>query len=220
MQFRIDPPLAQLQAQFAETGCALLPGFLTAPLLEPLQKLLKTAMFVPKNEIHEGTIFGSTSFVPVGEPAMETLHFILNQPDLFQIVEHITGCSQLGNFTGRLHRTAACAGQAIDWHNDAVQGRTVGLNINLSTEEFSGGLFQIRGPDSEMRTEVKHSTAGGAFLFRIDCGWQHRLTEVESGQRTVAVGWFRTGPDWRAATRAWFDAGMNGGEKIQRGERI
>lgn len=213
MQFRIDQPLASLQEQFAETGCALLPGFLTPALLEPLLKQLKSTPFVPKNEVHKGAVFGSVTIVPLGEAATVALHFVLNRGDLFRTVEQTACCPPLGNFTGRLHRTRAGTDQGIDWHNDAVQHRSVGLNINLGTEEFSGGLFQIRGPDRKMRMELKHSRPGDAFLFRIDRGWQHRLTQVESGERTVAVGWFRTEPDWQATTRAWFDTRMNGGRR-------
>jgi len=216
MQLRIDQPLARLQAQFAETGCALLPGFLTLPLLGPLLRVLQTTRFIPKEEVHQGAVFGSVTIVPPDEPAAVALHFMLNRRDLFQTVEQTAGCPALGNFTGRLHRTCGGTDQGIDWHNDAIQDRSVGLNINLGTEEFSGGLFQIRGPDQEMRAELKHSKPGDAFLFRIDRGWQHRLTQVESGQRTVAVGWFRTQPDWRTNTRIWFDAGMNCGLREER----
>src|ERR1700733_10312367 len=102
MQFRIDQPLVRLQAQFAETGCALLPGFLTAPLLEPLLRLLKTTSFMPKEEVHQGAVFGSVSIVPPSETAAAALHFILNQRDLFQTVEQTAGCPALANFTGRL----------------------------------------------------------------------------------------------------------------------
>ena len=208
--------LRQLQAQFRETGSALLPGFLTAPLLDPLLRLLDSAIFVPKNEVHQGTVFGSTTFVPRSEPVMEALHFILDRDDLFQAVAEVTGCPRIGNFTGRLHRTAAGTEQGIDWHNDADYHRAVGLNINLGAGTFSGGLFQLRDPDGRLRTEVKHVNPGDGFLFRIGPGWEHRLTRVESGLRTVAVGWFRTEPDWRTSTRAWFDAGMNSGSGEER----
>jgi hypothetical protein len=211
MQFRIDQPLGRLQAQFAETGCAMLPGFLPDPLLDPLLKLLKTTTFVPKDEVHEGTVFGNVFIAPQTETVGAALHLILNECDLFQMVERTAGCAALVNFTGRIHRTSAGTEQGIDWHNDAIQHRSVGLNINLGTEEFTGGLFQIRGPDLKMRAELKHSKPGDAFLFRIDRGWQHRLTQVESGQRTVAVGWFRTEPDWQSNTRAWFHTQMNSG---------
>ena len=33
---------------------------------------------------------------------------------------------------------------------------------------------------------------------------------------TVAVGWFRTEPDWRATTGAWFHAQMDGGLRKER----
>jgi hypothetical protein len=203
-QLAIHPQaLSQLAREFSETGIALMPGFLTPPILAPLLRLLERTAFVPKHEMHEGTVFGTTDFVPVTEPLIGTLQFLLNRSELFQAVERITGAPALGNFMGRLHRTGPSGSQAIDWHNDATDFRTVGLNMNLGAQEFSGGLFQIRGPDGRMRAEIKHQHAGDAFLFRIERGWQHRLTPVESGLRTVAVGWFRTQPKWQISTRAW-----------------
>lgn len=185
-----------LRAQFDETGCASLPGLLSPAILKHVLKLIETGRFEVTNETHKGRIFGTTFKMPSTEPTVTTLHFILNRLALFEMVERVVGCPRLGNFTCRIHRTVADTHQHIDWHDDWIQDRTVGLNINLSQQDYRGGQFQIRDPEGRVRSEIGRIAAGDAFLFRIGSGWQHRLTPVGSGERTVAVGWFRTQPDW------------------------
>jgi hypothetical protein len=185
-----------LAGEFAETGVVALPGFLAPPILKHLLGWLEKAQFEVRDEVDKGRVFGTTLFMPNTEPTLFLLHFILNRPALFRAVERIAGCPVLGNFLGRLHRTSAQPDQYIDWHDDAVDGRTLGITINLSAEPYSGGVFQMRDPNRKLCAEVGRAAPGDAFLFRIGGGWQHRLAPVESGHRTVGVGWFRTGPDW------------------------
>jgi hypothetical protein len=194
-----DPDaISALAKEFAATGCARLPGFLTPPLLKPLLDWVDSARFEVKNEISQtGRVFGTTLFAPATERAVFLLHFILNRPALFRVAEQIAGTPRLANFLGRLHRTTAGADQHIDWHHDAVQMRTLGICINLSSVPWSGGVFQVRDPDRKLSAEVKFVAPGDGFLFRVSPSWEHRLTPVESGYRTVGVGWFRTAPDWR-----------------------
>jgi predicted 2-oxoglutarate/Fe(II)-dependent dioxygenase YbiX len=118
----------------------------------------------------------------------------MNKPALFDLACRITGCPKIASFIGRLHRTTAASDQHIDWHHDAVESRTLGICVNLSMEDYTGGVLQIRDPNRRLRAEVGRAAAGDAFFFRIDADWQHRLTRVESGRRTVGVGWFRTSP--------------------------
>ena len=186
-----------LADEFERNGVARFQGFLAPSVLKLLLNAVNAAEFVVKNEVHEGRVFGTTLFVPLTDPAMILLHFILNRPALFEVVERIVGCPKLANFTGRLHRTSAESNQHIDWHDDVSDSRTVGITVNLGTEPYSGGALQVRDPEKHTRAEVGCFAAGDAFLFRIDRGWQHRLSPVESGSRTVGVGWFRTKPDWR-----------------------
>jgi hypothetical protein len=194
-----DPDTISASAEeFAATGCARLPGFLTPPILKPLLEWVDTARFAEQNEVSSaGRVFGTTLLAPETERAVFLLHFILNRPALFRVVEQIGGCPRLASFLGRLHRTTAGADQHIEWHHDAVQMRTLGICINLSTCPYSGGVFQVRDPNLELCAEVGHATPGDAFLFRVSRSWEHRLTPVQSGFRTVGVGWFRTAPDWR-----------------------
>jgi hypothetical protein len=196
--------IRKLAEEFAETGCARLPGFMDPRLLNPLLNWLESARFQVKNELHEGRVFGTTLFVPSSEPSLFLLHFILNRPALFKEVERVTGCAKLGNFTGRIHRTSIESHHHIDWHDDRVHTRTVGINIGLSTESYTGGMFQLRDAQGRVRAEVGRTAAGDAFLFRIGEGWQHRLTPVESGRRTVAVGWFLLEPDWQQFAKMEF----------------
>jgi hypothetical protein len=193
-----DPTdIPRLAKEFEETGRVLLPDFLAPPILSHLLDWLNEAQFVEKHEIGHGAVFGTTMFVPNSDRSWFLLHFILNRPKLFEIAAKVADCPRIANFTGRLHRTAAGADQHIDWHRDAEEARTLGLAINLSTEEYTGGIFQLRDQNQVMRAEVGRAKPGDAFLFRIDRKWQHRLTRVQSGRRTVAVGWFRTQPEWR-----------------------
>jgi hypothetical protein len=191
-----DANVTEMAEEFAETGCVRMPGFLDSRLVKHMLTWLKTANFEVKTEKHEGNIFGTTLFVPRTEPSLFLIHFILNRPELFRLVEDIAGCATLGNFTGRLHSTGAESAQHIDWHDDSVHTRTVGLNINLAPGPYEGGLFQIRDARGAIRSEVGRTAPGDAFLFRIGGGWQHRLTPVHDGLRTVAVGWFQTHPIW------------------------
>jgi len=200
-----DPDvLWNLRQEFEETGCAILPGFLAPPVLYPLLHQTKIANF---ELTQEANVRGATFLMPNTEPALRALHFILNRPELFRAVAQVGSTPRLGNFHGRLHQTFPDSDQHLDWHDDAVDGRMIGLNINLSTEEYTGGLLQLRGPDQLIRREIGQLPAGDAFLFRIGGRWQHRLTRLESGCRTVAVGWFRTSPDWEMIAMAGFLAG-------------
>jgi len=190
--------IAALAKEFAATGCARLPGFLTPPILKPLLEWVDSTQFQVKNEISPtGRVFGTTLFAPPTERALFLLQFILNRPALFRVVEQIAGVPKLANFVGRLHRTIAGADQHIEWHHDAVEMRTLGICINLSSGPWSGGVFQVRDPNLKLSAEVGAIAPGDGFLFRVSPVWEHRLTPVESGCRTVGVGWFRTAPDWR-----------------------
>jgi hypothetical protein len=199
-----DEDLERSRADFAETGCAVLPRFLGPALVDPILANINESCLYAKHEVCDEGIFGTTLFAPPDDPARVAVNFVLNNVDLFRVVESITGCPHLENFLGRLHRTEADAGQQIDWHNDVADFRVMGININLTVGTYSGGLFQLRGPDLRLKAEVGRLEAGDAFIFNIAAGWAHRLTAVESGSRTVAVGWFRTAPERSLFAQACF----------------
>jgi hypothetical protein len=191
-----------LRAEFQSTGTAFLPGFLSAGLLIPFQNQVGASQLAAKNEVRNGgagAIFGTTLRMPDTEPAILSLHFIMNRSRLFELIAQIIGGPALANFTGRVHRTRAGCGEHIGWHDDAVDHRKVAMSIGLNDANYSGGLLQVRDPERCIRKEIGYLAAGDAILFRIGDRWQHQLTPVESGERTVAVGWFRSTPDWQTA---------------------
>jgi hypothetical protein len=197
----VDPVATpSLQAEFDHTGIAHLPGFLTPDLLSVVLGKISSATFTPRDEVGKktGAVFGTTLVVSPEEPVMAALQFLLNRPELFQVASEVCRVPRPGNFLCRMHRTLPSSEQHIDWHGDAVDTRMAGLNINVSRQPFTGGKFQVRDPEKRVTAEVSDWAPGDAFLFRIDGGWEHRLTPVVSGERTVAVGWFRKLPVWHS----------------------
>ncbi len=188
-----DGAIEKARLEYEQTGLAMLPRFLTPPLLNALLAKVDVGEFRHKTEQY---IKGATLLMPLSDPALVTLHFMVNRPELFDAVSRITGVPKPGNFTSRLHRTMPAEDLHLDWHDDGLDYRTLGLNINLSSVPYEGGILEMRSPDHTVVGSVGQLPAGDAFLFRIGNGWQHRLTPVRSGHRTVAVGWFRTRPDW------------------------
>ena len=66
-----DPAdIPRLAEEFAQTGCARLPGFLAQPILGHLLEWLETARFEERNEVGHGGVFGTTLFVPETERAL------------------------------------------------------------------------------------------------------------------------------------------------------
>ena len=204
--------LADLRQQFAEQKWVMLPNLLEPALLHYLLQHLAAARFIVKHEVdhhagEEENEFGTTLFVPPTETALFLFHLLLNKPALFQLVQAISGCPPIGNFMGRIHRTVAGdSTHQIDWHDDIADHRLLGLNINLSTEAYEGGLFCLRErPTQQMLAEVGNLGLGNAFLFCISPDVEHCLTPVGGqGSRTVGVGWFRAQPDWPTFSKNFF----------------
>jgi hypothetical protein len=194
----------ELKREFAETNCLFLPNFLENSILASLQKRIDSTIFVPKSEGGEAK-FGEILFVPQHEPVLFIFHLLLNKPQLFQIIRQITDCAPVENFSGRMHRSKAGGQHFIEWHGDNSDNRLIGLTVNLGSETYTGGNFQLREKQSEKLTrEIGRISAGDAFVFRIAPHLEHRLTALDGGSRTVGVGWFRSHPDWASFARSRF----------------
>ncbi|HKX29749.1 MAG TPA: hypothetical protein VJ302_18810 [Blastocatellia bacterium] len=176
------------------------------------------AKFVTKFEVSEASgQFGQTLFVPETETAFFLFQLLLNRPALFQAVREITGCSPIGHFLGRLHRSSPGLQHQIDWHEDHGVQRLVGISISLSREAYTGGLFQLREKRSEqVLCVIGQLPIGDAFLFDIDPDFQHRLTLVEAGgERTVGVGWFHSVEAWPTFARDYLLPGRRHSDSHQ-----
>jgi hypothetical protein len=193
--------ITKLSADYHEKGFALMPGFLAPSVLKPLLRKVASGQFGLRQERY---VEGATLLMPATDAALISLHFIVNRPELCALVSQITGVPVPGHFFSRLHCTTPAPGQHLDWHDDGSDGRVLGMNINLSTASYEGGRLQMRNPAREITGEIGQLPAGDAFLFRIADKWQHRLTPVERGSRTVAVGWFRSKPDWVTMAKSAF----------------
>ena len=139
----------RLRAEFAETGCAMLPGFLAPPLLEIIMRRLETARFETANEVASktGRIFGNTLKLSQSEPGLVALNFALNRPELFELAREIGNTPPLRNFLGRLHRTTAGSDQHIDWHDDNVEFSDPGPRYKPERRSARGWLV----PDARCR---------------------------------------------------------------------
>lgn len=134
---------------------------------------------------------------------------LVNNAQLFKIIQQITGCGHIGCFRGRTYRIVPGVNHIDElnhyhetltgWHTDLNGRRLVALSINLNTEPFQGGVFSIREAKTRrMLGELTNSGFGDAILFRIDERLEHRVSDVEGTvTKTAFSGWFESEPDYR-----------------------
>src|ERR1017187_9394439 len=83
----------KLSADFREKGLAIMTGFLAPPVLSALLKRVGSAEFGVGQEPH---VKGATLFMPLSEPTLLSLHFMVNRPELFEVVSTISGVPRPG----------------------------------------------------------------------------------------------------------------------------
>lgn len=180
--------LASLCALFEHQHCLHLPGFLDVRFLELLNRKIQAADFRQRTIKDIGTEF----YLPADDSS-GLLHFLVNNTNLFRIIQQIAQCRPISFFQGRIFRVR----NGIGWHNDNKFGRMIALSINLSTEAFSGGLLQLRDVRSKQIVhEVANTEFGDAVIVRIADYLEHRVTPFTSlNPRTAFAGWFLPYPD-------------------------
>lgn len=195
--FTIDESrIENYRTEYAETHCVFLPGLLKKNALQNLLNKLDKINFMTKFEMDEKNKFGKVLFVPVNDPILFTFQLLFNNKELFTALEKITGCGPIGNFVGRIHRSEE-GDHEIKWHDDTTDTRLLAMTLGLGTERYTGAQFQMREKDTQKITrELGQIEAGDAIIFKIDPQLEHRLAPMESGRRTVGVGWFRAEPDF------------------------
>jgi hypothetical protein len=132
-------------------------------------------------------------------PAVPSLlNYLMNDPALFHLIQDLTGCPEIGCFTGRVYRLKP-GGEFYDsWHSDLEGGRLIAVSVNLTSEPYQGGLLQIRrARSSTILEEVTNTTFGDAIVFRLADDLEHQVTGVTgSVAKTAFAGWFRTEPSF------------------------
>jgi hypothetical protein len=192
--------LAAAKAEFAAHHSLVLRRFIEPELLVAIQRQLANEPFLHK--MNEG--IGTELRLPSGALS-SALEFLTNDPDLFEVVQELTGCSAIGCFRGRVYRMLPGSGHASDWHSDVSGGRMITMSVNLSASLFDGGELQIREAGSErMIRRLRNTGAGDAVIFRIDPSLQHQVLPLTGTvPRDALAGWFLASPDYREMFREY-----------------
>lgn len=186
--------LETLKTTFDRQHWLRLPQFVAPDLLRRIQNDLAAGEFRAK--VHEGI---GRELVTGPDGAFSLVTFLVNDPRLFELVGHITGCRDIQCFTGRIYRMNPGSEHYDSWHDDVEGHRLIAMSLNLATMPHEGGVLQIRERASRrILQEVTNTTYGDAIIFRISRELQHRVTAVDGAvARTAFAGWFRSRPSFR-----------------------
>ena len=186
-----------MQIEFDQNHCIKLPNLLEPTLLHFIQTKLKQDKFIEDkykvgNDDAIGYRLGDESLVG-------SLHFLINDQILFQLIEQITGCKKIGCFTGRVYSKIPTYGQYDSWHDDLTDNRMIAMSINLSTGIYSGGILQILNTKTKQIVhEAANTGIGEGLIFHLAPYLEHRVTKVHGKvTRTVLTGWFRSKPIYK-----------------------
>jgi hypothetical protein len=122
------------------------------------------------------------------------LHFLMHDPQMFSLVQTLTGCDPIGRFRGRTYRMLPDAGHADRWHNDLTPGRVAAVSINLSEQPFEDGAVEMRDAENGERISITPPLAcGDAVMLRLRRGLEHRVRPVQGrNPKTAFAGFFYT----------------------------
>ena len=192
-----------LRDRFAKNHCVVLEKLLEPALLEKVQKQIEQANWHSSAWDDFGTEF------TLGNDSLRTVRlllFLLNMPEFLNVIRIITGCAQITDFAGRVYRMTAGPQHHLAWHDDNADQQHVGFSMNLSTDVFRGGTFELRVRRTHTPlAQVNNTGFGDALLFRISKDLEHRVTEVvDNVAKTACAGWFRaTGKSYFAELTGW-----------------
>ena len=187
--------LEQLRSQFEGQHYCRLPQLIEPALLELIQRQIDSGQFYEK--VHE-RIDSNKELCLLENAASGALLFLVNDEKLFELIQQITSCERVRCFDGRIYRASPDNGHHDAWHNDIGEDRLVGMTVNLSRDEYAGGVLQLRERESGAPViEIPNVRAGDAVVFRLASSLQHRITEVQGqASKTAFAGWFRSQPDF------------------------
>jgi hypothetical protein len=189
---------AALRDEFRRAHCVRLPGLIDRSLLDDISARMASGVF--RTKAH-----GDAALELCLEPdeTVGLLHFLVNEPAMFRLIETVSETAPIKSFFGRVYRHVPGGGHFQDWHGDVEPDRHIGLSINLGAQPYGGGVFQIRHRDSERLSAAVHNTGfGDAIVFRLRDDLEHRVTALEGAvAKTAFAGWFRSAPDYLAVLR-------------------
>jgi hypothetical protein len=184
--------LRALRDQFERDHYLILPKLIEPELFQTIMQRVDSAKFLRRE--YDGVVSQSV----MDEPATyHILFFLANMPSLHRLIERITGCRRIANFTGRVYQLMPVSNDRIEWHSDMSDHRMIAFSLNLTRKIYRGGSLQIRYKNSEkLLHEVQNTGLGNALLMRVAKKMRHRVLPVEGDvPRTAMAGWFRWGKD-------------------------
>jgi hypothetical protein len=190
--------LGELKQYFQAHNYIRLSNFFEPQLLEQLKNRIDLSGW--QELVHEG--IGVENCI-TDKGLTGVMNFLMNNEDLFQLMEQITDCGPIGSFGGRLYRMIPGSGHHDSWHTDMGESRLLALSINLTEEMYEGGVLQIcERKSGAFFQEIPNTGFGDAILFRLASHLQHRITNM-SGiiPKTAFAGWFRSQPHFRSVLR-------------------
>ena len=193
--------LDALREEFASTDAVRLPKLLSVDIMARIFELMERGRWI--ENIHPGI---SRELLLEDTLALHLLQFVTSAPDFLTVIERIASCAQPTNFQGRIYRMLPGAEHQDSWHDDAGEGRMVGMSINLSPHPYAGGVLQFRRRRTkELLRELPNVISADAILFRISPELEHRVSPVEGVEpKTAFAGWFKTvGIDFLASIRQY-----------------
>ena len=201
-----DADLEPLRLDFDRQHWVRLPRFFGRDLLALIGARLERTSFDEFDHAGAGGV-AARELVMTDDVSWSYLHFLVNDPGLFRIVQAVTGCGPIGCFTGRVYRMLPGPEHYDSWHGDLIEQRVIALTVNLGADAYEGGVLQFRRWTSdEILSEVANTGPGDAVLFRLSEDLAHRVSGVTgTASKTAWAGWFRSEPDflsWLKATSA------------------
>ena len=164
---------AQAAEQFRRQHWVRLPQLVEPKLLGRIQRAIEHADF--RERAHDSV---ATELCMEADASVGLLHFLVNDPGVYRLIEVISGCPPVRCFFGRVYRHLPGRHQH-SWHGDLSRNRQIGMSVNLSPDVYEGGTFEIRDVNTEqMFAAVANVGFGDAILFRLAPTLEHRVTQV------------------------------------------
>ena len=193
-----DDDLELMHEEFKKQHFIKLPSFVEPGLLKFIQHKIKQGGFYEdRYKVGKGD---AADYRLKDKSTDSLLRFLMNDQDLFKLIEQITCCSQIRSFNGAVYSLASNCGHYDTWHKDDWDNRMISMSINLSTDVYSGGVLQIRDCKSKkILGEVANTGFGDAIIFLVSPQIEHKVTDVEGKVAKIAFpGWFKSKPSYRS----------------------
>lgn len=186
-----------LQQEFKEKRCIVLPQLVEKKLLEKtLQGISKGEFFENDHDQLQNGLYTLENTLKSKNIATHLIHFIINNKELFKVIQQITGCREIKSFKGRIYQLEPNSEHRLDWHEDTFDPvRILGISMNLSKEPYEGGVFQIKRKESDdILREIPCGHLSDTHIFDISNSLLHRVTQTTGKHpRVAAAGWFTDG---------------------------